>query len=659
MNSMRVASLLLVAIAAAFILKMLFASEEPAEKLENAGAQHVESVRAEEPPAEALRAPRETDTSARVPVEVAAETAPLPERAGWNVTVVDGAGNPVEGAEVNLVVVAEHMGGMTQKLAEAGPTNASGRVFVEDFPATLSEEQRAGLAEEGNQLRLVPSGLFGARGEREAAGLALLGAPVTSGATSPPVDVTLVRPDAGAVRLRVHSPTGTFPEGFRVYLTAGWRSLLEGSALSRELPAGEAEAYLDFPAIGLGRRFEAEAKGASGSSLGKCSLEGPQTAGATAEAVLELAFGAPRLRGRVRGVLDAPLLAILPHKPTLSSTLSHRRPQSVGEIEVDASGSFDVEAAWLAFEGPRNVTLRLGAGDDPDRAFETTLWVRPEEPIIDLGAFALGPLPVVIGGRVVDQEGEGIATKLEMTFHREGEDEEMHWDRFVQTLESGADGRFVHRGALPEGKIWLSLPSSTHILPGGEGTIREFPSGTADVELVVSGQGWLTADASALPQTHLSHFFITAWRQDAGEEVAKQTRQGFTVKNGPRFGPFNTGSLRVELQVRGVGTMASWDIFLRDGDTHDLGALAMDRPLYAHTVVFDSEAEYMHDGPRVFGKTASRTVPGNENSTGHRHSFLTAEPLESILVQPRGTDHNHEAAIEYEVTGDETHIPWE
>ena len=48
---------------------------------------------------------------------------------------------------------------------------------------------------------------------------------------------------------------------------------------------------------------------------------------------------------------------------------------------------------------------------------------------------------------------------------------------------------------------------------------------------------------SALPQTHLSHFFVAAWQQDAGEEVAKATRESFSVKNGPRFGPFNTGDL--------------------------------------------------------------------------------------------------------------------
>ncbi|MGK0481398.1 MAG: hypothetical protein ACJAQ3_001371 [Planctomycetota bacterium] len=654
-----------VGVVVVLLLRPLLVSNDPHQDPVDTAALPMGAPGETAPSTEVKFIPSDVDVSptarAEVELEAVAPPEPIDSLAGWNVTVVNEAGLPVEGALVNLVAVIEHMGGRTKRLLVSSPTDREGRTFVEDQSATFSDEQRLALVESQSTMRLVPVGLFGAADERKAAGLERHGAAVTTGENSPPVDVTLVRPDTGTVRLEVHSPNGPIPGGFSVYLTEGWKSLLEGTALVEELPAGAAVAVLEFSNVGLDRKLEAEALGPAGAKLGKCSFEGPKIAGATVEAVLELSFGTPRLIGRVLSPLDAPLKATLTHKPTLSSTLSTRRLLPMGEIEVDELGHFDVEVPWLSFDGPRNATLRLSAGDDPDRVHETILRVRPQDPILDLGAFYLEPLPIVIAGRVANQQGEGVVTKLDMIFRRPAptEGEEAHWGRFTQTLESGADGRFVHRGALPDGIIWLSVESDTHVLGGGEGTILEFPSGTEDAELLVFGQGWLSADASALAQSHLSHFYITAWQGGADDEAIKATRQSFSVKNGPRFGPFIDGPLHVELDAWGVGTLASWDIVLVNGETHGLGVLTTDRPLYPHTVVFDTVAKALRDAPMVFGKTATRTILARKRGNGLRHTFLTTEPLVSLRIQPAGGHHDPATATQYDVTGVETRIPWE
>ncbi len=578
------------------------------------------------------------------------------DRAGWQVTVLDRAGAPIPGAVVRLLVDSIYPDGtvVSGKVAEAGPSGASGELFFPD-PSEGSEQLTPTNMRTGEfSFRLVPVGLFGFPEERREAGLDPVGVTVVPGETSPPVEVSLVRPAAGLARITVRAESGALPGGFEVLLTEGWRSLMGATYLSAPLEAGVGETTMTLGPIGVGRKLEATIKAKTGTDLGKRSFQGPTVEGEVVEALLEVAGGGPRITGRVLGLAEGTVEVGMLNKTTRSSTLTPGSFRAMGTLELGPGGTFDHVAAWLSAAYPINAQLRLRLKEDPARVFDQKVTVDPANPVVDLGDVHLGSLPVLVSGTTVDSTGRGVSTTVEVEFNATDPE---GWERYVTKVTSAEDGTFEHRAALPPGELWLSLDSEVFVLSGGPGTIKVVPAGTEGVEFVVSGTGHLTLDASALPQEFLGHVSLEVSPQGLEGEALRQGREFSSVRHGPRHGPFASGSVHVVLSVWGQGEAASWDVVLPAGGTVDLGRPSLELDLHGHTVILETGKDYLGEPPAVWGRAGSRTYHATRDHTGLRHSFLIKDPIESIFITSSIVDPT-KPSVDRRVTGSETRIPW-
>ncbi|MDC3307429.1 hypothetical protein OAV47_01200 [bacterium] len=606
-----------------------------------------------------IAATREANEAAEAPATEAAPGAAIAEdeRAGWQVTVLDPAGAPIPGATVRLLVDSVYPDGtvVSGKVAEAGPSGDSGELFFPD-PSEGSEQLTPENMRTGEfAFRLVPVGLFGFPADRREAGLEPLGVTVEPGATSPPVEVTLVQPAAGMARVTVRAKTGDLPGGFDVLLTEGWRSLMSATYLSAPMEAGAPETTLLLGPVGVGRKLEAQVRSKTGNDLGKVSFDGPTREAEVVDAVLEIAGGGPRITGRVLGLTEGTVEVGMLGKTTRSSTLTPGRFRPMGTLELGPGGTFDHVAAWLSAPYPINAQLRLRLKEDPARVFDQRVTIDPAKPVVDLGDVRLGSLPVVVSGTIVDSTGRGVSTTVEVEFNATDPE---GWERYVTKVTSAEDGTFEHRAALPPGELWLSLDSEVFVLSGGPGTIKVVPAGTEGVEFVVSGTGMLTLDATALPEGFLNHLMLEVSPQGLEGEALRQGREYSSVRNGPEHGPFASGSVHVVLSVWGQGEAASWDILLPAGGTVDLGRPSLELDLYGHTVVLETGKDYLGDPPAVWGRAGSRTYHATRDHTGLRHTFLVNDSIESIFVTS-SISNSSDPLVDRRVTGPETRVPWE
>ena len=604
----------------------------------------------------AVAATREANEAVEAPTAEARPTAE-DERAGWQVTVLDRAGAPIPGAMVRLLVDSVYPDGtvVSGKVAEAGPAGAAGELFFPD-PSEGSEQLTPENMRTGEfAFRLVPVGLFGFPAERREAGLEPVGVTVTPGEASPPVEMTLVRPAAGMVRVTVRAGSGDLPGGFDVLLTEGWRSLMAATYLSAPMEAGAPETTLLLGPVGVGRKLEAQVRSKTGNDLGKVGFDGPTREGEIVEAVLEIAGGGPRITGRVLGLAEGTVEVGVLGKTTRSSTLTPGSFRPMGTLELGPGGAFVHEAAWLSAPFPINAQLRLRLKEDPARVFDQRVTIDPANPVVDLGDVRLGSLPVVVSGTIVDSTGRGVSTTVEVEFNATSPD---GWERYVTKVTSAEDGTFEHRAALPPGELWLSLDSEVFVLAGGPGTIKVVPAGTEGVEFVVSGTGMLTLDATALPEGFLNHLMLEVSPQGLEGEALRQGREYSSVRNGPEHGPFASGSVHVVLSVWGQGEAASWDVVLPAGGTVDLGRPSLELDLHGHTVILETGKDYLSEPPAVWGRAGSRTYHATRDHTGLRHSFLIKDPIESIFITSSIVDPT-KPSVDRRVTGSETRIPWE
>lgn len=604
-------------------------------------------------------APLKPETNTRVaarPSEDSQPTVAKDSRSGWVVTLVDEEGAPIQGGHVDLLLQTR-FGDMLlgKKIAMAGPTDGDGKVFVENTAASIPSLRHDGMELEVADVQLVPAGLFGASSKPSSTGALAPAVSVSPEETSPPVKVTLVRPDSGSVRIDVRSSVGVLPEGFRVLLTEGVTSFMTGTVQSCPLPPGSPSANVTFQGIGLGRNLEVQIRSQGGAILGKSSLPGPTLKGEKVAGEVELVAAHPIVRGRVLGLTDQPLTIDLRGGPSASRTLRVGKRRQVMDVTVDGQGRFEVEAPWLRFPVPVFAQLSVHETGTNERAFEPNVLVEPGTPVVDLGEFELGPIPVAIGGRVIDEQGKGVMVTLEVSITPDPTSG-APWGRVFEKLISADDGSFALKGQLPPGEVQLLLKSETHTLPGGEGTVTTFPVGSDDVNLVVSSVGWLQVDASGLPDGFHSHFHLRTHRSDLGDEGKRASRQIFVMSESGKLGPVGSGLLQVELQAWGIGTVGSWDILLPAGETYDLGTLVPDRVLSTHTVIIDTDQEGLDPRPRIVGRTAHRIIAARADRTGRRHTFVTTEPIETVWIGPRHGETPESEPVEHAVTGHETRL---
>jgi hypothetical protein len=615
-------------------------------------------------------APRPAAEEARLASEAPPGTvrgsAPEDNRVGWLVRVVEDDGRPVPGATVLTTFVAGRLRKRVVYTAGQGiKTDSEGEAFIPhpgtDLPEELIEDLAAGSATP----RLALAGML----SEEAAAESF--ADVDHEVAAPPVRVTLVRPSTGAVVVTVRSPSGPLLPGLTLDLVPQRRPRTLVASLGAEVSPGSLEDGVRFDGIGLGLEFKAYLRAPwSLGPLAQVSLSGPRAQGEVIEVdlVLEELPTGVHLTGRAFGLEGGPLriVALTPPQSGASETIwSPKGPVVVATLDVQEGELFRVYAPWLKNPPGRvfRSLQRIEAVNAPGHAWQGVLEIQPGQEVVDLGALYLADPTVVVAGTVVDTSGEGVPVDLEVEL-RLNDDREVSWRSVTTRLRSNADGSFRVLGDYPAGEVWIRIESETWLDLGGPGSIATVPSGTQDATLKVYRTGSVLLDTSRLPAESLQHFTLVVTRPDLEGEEAKRSSQRHSLSRAgvQEVEGLLCGPTRVALEVRGVGTIATWEFVLRHGEPYDLGAPIVDRALHAHAVILESEVELDSESrPHIEGRAGGRRVFAEWTSRDlTRQTFLTAEPLESITVRrPHGAGaHDENGSVTVQPTGNETRVPW-
>ncbi|MCP4810747.1 MAG: hypothetical protein GY884_35885, partial [Proteobacteria bacterium] len=138
---------------------------------------------------------------------------PVKLEAGFEVTVVDPAGQPVEGATAELQIIMDFDGGSMRYPVNAVTTGASGRAFLSNILLEMGPES-LGMVDGDSRVAVVLSGFYGERLETD-----------VDWQTSTPAEVRFERPWSGRVEVTVEDDDGQeFTGGYVVLGPAGERT---------------------------------------------------------------------------------------------------------------------------------------------------------------------------------------------------------------------------------------------------------------------------------------------------------------------------------------------------------------------------------------------------------------------------------------------------
>lgn len=601
------------------------------------------------------------------PLSPPAETrqeAPTDTRKGWLVRVLDESGTPVVGAPVLTTFVAGRLRRrVVHSLDGEILTGASGEAFVPhpgtNLPADLLED----LAEGTAVPRLALGGLLAEEAGTQST------AEVEFEVEAPPARVTLVQPSTGTIMVEVLSPSAPLLEGLTVDLVPSRRTRTVGGSAQRKVPAGSMEAPTRFEGVGLGLEFKAYLRAPwAPMALAQVEVSGPTRAGEVVEAslVLEEVPTGVTLVGRAFGLEGGPLriVALTPPQSSASERISPKQPVPVATVDAQEGERFEIFAPWL--KNPQGRVFRslqrIEAVNAPEHAWEGVIEIQPDQERVDLGALYLASPPVVLSGWVVDPEGNGVEVDLSATLQL-SDDRQVSWETLSTDLRSAEDGSFVILGDHPKGEVSLELASETWLNLAGVDSADTFESGTRDARLVVYRTGSVLLGTSNLPEGSLQHFRLIVTPTHLPEEVAKKHRRSRSLDRDEaqlELEGLVCGPTRATLEAAGVGPVASWEFLLEPGEPFDLGAPQVDRPLYAHTVIIETAEELTSDQPpRVEGRAGGKRVFAEFSYRDlKRHTFLTADPLETVTVRRAHGDGAHagEGPVTVPASGEVTHV---
>jgi len=300
----------------------------------------------------------------------------------------------------------------------------------------------------------------------------------------PTQPLELVVPSAGAVELFVREASGephlaerrSVELRLERELAPGAMVWRESARLSAALEAGVAR----FAPVGLDLRLTAYLSGRAEVEPTSTTFDGPRAPGEVVRAELVLAPPAPQVRLRVLSPARAPLAST-----TLALALVRRMGgssiSSGDEQRTDAEGWLTLAVPGARGEGE---SLALVLTHRPDEGPEARATLELPGALgpgtHDLGEVVLAGRPLLVGGRVVDEDGRGVPAASLVLESRSEYDGTVYWETFAW-CEVRADGRFAAYDEAPAEPLRLALDSAEHqpLEP------LEFTPGTAGLELVL------------------------------------------------------------------------------------------------------------------------------------------------------------------------------
>jgi hypothetical protein len=416
-------------------------------------------------PDEPLAAPRAGTTSGdgtRVASEGTAapalldEIAPAPTRQ-LRVRVLDEFGAPVAAADVRMKI----------EDGESGQHNFSA-VSGQDGLATFSRLDELHLME-GMEARVALAGLFEPPVEKS-----------FSIEPWPAEPLELVMPTAGSIVVAVLDEEGEpLAAGKRDVELRLERELLPGARIWRERAAAGApieSGLARFSAVGLGLRLSAHYDDRPDHAPAELAFEGPLRAGEEVRVELRLGEAAALLTLRLIAPDGRPLA-------TAEVEAGFRRLIGGGSFSGSDSFRTDAEARLIVplregwQEGQqRFLTILHRPADGPECKAEIELSreILGDE---DLGDVVLRARPVLVSGRAVDVEGNGVSgARITIEHHYSEQD----WGH-VTWGEVEADGSFAFYDNPPDSPLRLSVDTDEYQpldpLP--------FVAGTSGLEIVL------------------------------------------------------------------------------------------------------------------------------------------------------------------------------
>jgi len=243
-----------------------------------------------------------------------------------------------------------------------------------------------------------------------------------------------------------------------------------------------------FPFVGLDLELEVESLGPGGCESMELHAVGPTRPGERVELLLRHPlFRRPTLTGRVVRPDGSPVanadLMYLTRAARRNPRLDQESDYDVGDLETDAEGHFEltlwpIEAEVVTLYAREYVEYRL-------RAEAVAPLPSPLQPgSYDLGELVLEDAPLIVSGRVVDEQGNPVEALLKLK-RKEYEDEsgeDWFWDLFGHFRGPGhEDGSFEVRGALEPGEYGIYAESKGY----EPGWPLPFTPGQTDLRVVL------------------------------------------------------------------------------------------------------------------------------------------------------------------------------
>jgi hypothetical protein len=512
--------------------------------------------------------------------------------AGFEVTVVDLAGEPIEGAEVQYM--QERLSGQdrTRMALASVVTDGQGKLFLPNVMKQLGDRGESMMARSGARALASLSGYYIEPPEVE-----------LDWREADPAPIQLVRPDVGRVVVHLFSAEGAPQRSGRVLLTLPHvPPHFTAEPFPFELlgfvdPKAEPPGQLVFDNVQTGFPFDL-ALSVDGSTVAAMAEGLVVPAGQTALAVeLRAESAVFVLSGRVvheDGSLASSEEVLFGER----SGSSWGKIRRLASVRTDADGAFRIDAPWA--ERKRLVAYQLGLSGG--RVAADLVLPSDLDPTqggnLDLGSLTLLAPELLVSGRIVDAAGKGVAVPLLLeTRIPNGPDraEMQDWQRWVGM--SHPDGSFELRGTT--GITTLKL----------EVTSEQFARGQSVA--ITRGQ---TGVVVKLPEP--AHFRYQLPELD--NEVLKALvlsvpaadpdgRQTSWMAHELRSPPLAAGlhPWRLFVSSDWDHPVAEGDVHLDAGDDVDLGMITFAREL--HHYVFHITVVGDHD-PRHLEVMASRQV---------------------------------------------------
>jgi hypothetical protein len=317
--------------------------------------------------------------------------------------------------------------------------------------------------------------------------------------------VTLTMPPIGGVRISILDPQGNLSTESGV-VELNLKESVDGSPTAITLSEAVVNGIAEFPYIGLGTALTAEYHPPNGRNSESISLAGPLQAGEWVETSIRTTDW-PVYTGILLSP-DGDPISDSNFDLKIEFQYQNGPHESRGQFHTDASGKFSCEASPpLPSATPLSQRAIFSAEWKEFGKCDATLSL-PDQPLPGenpIGEVTLQALPIVLSGRIIDEQDLAIAAaKIEVFCNPPSAAGSMNLGRIqTYTAESKPDGTFIIQGRVVENSSCFVIVDAD----GYESFRQDFSPGLVDVDFRLGKAGVLLGSVlldQGIPHDQLS-----------------------------------------------------------------------------------------------------------------------------------------------------------